>query len=156
MRIRKEISPWSGKMFIRLALILFVLLNAVIILLNLSTGKSSFESYNWVLGLMQPVLLASVFTYHSRKTSLFVNDYQNIDAFGDKLNKNILSQGTTAEQSNETSSHYTATGWFYKLFNHWGGVETVFVQWGDEIVITGSSRIVSQVQDSLTWNTAFK
>jgi hypothetical protein len=41
------------------------------------------------------------------------------------------------------------------LFNYWGGSETITVQWGDEVVIEGSSRIVSQVEDSLTWNAAF-
>ncbi len=156
MRIRKEISPWNGKMFTRLALILFLILNGFIVLFNTLNGQALFGSqYNWVLGLLQPILLASVFTYHGRKISLFVNDYQNIDSFGEKLDKNILSQGTTAVQTTENTTRYVATGWFYKLFNNWGGVETVTVHWGREVVIEGSSRIISQVEDSLTWNAAF-
>jgi len=156
MRIRKEISPWNGKVFIRLALILFVILNGFILLVNALNGQSLLGSqYNWVLGLLQPVLLASVFTYHTRKISLFVNDYQNIDSFRAKLDKNILSQGTIADLSADISSRYVAASWFYKLFNYWGGSETITVQWGDEVVIEGSSRIVSQVEDSLTWNAAF-
>lgn len=157
MRIRKEISPWNGKMFIRLALILFFILNGFIVLLNTLNGQALFGSqYNWVLGLLQPILLASVFTYHGRKISLFINDHQNIESFEDKLNKNILSQGTTADQTTENTTRYVATSWFYKLFNYWAGVETVTVRWGSEVVIEGSSRIISQVEDSLTWSIAFK
>jgi len=157
MRIRKEISPWNGEMFIRLFVILFVILNGFIVLLNVLNGQSFFGSqYNWVLGLMQPVLLASIFTYQARKITLFLNDFQNIDSFRDKLNKNILSQGTNADQSTDASVRYVANGWFYKLFNYWGGVETVTVQWGNEVAIEGSSRIISQVEDSLTWNAVFK
>ncbi len=157
MRIRKEISPWNGKMFIRLALILLLILNGFIVLLKVLNGQSLFDSqYNWVLGLMQPILLASIFTYQTRKATLFVNDYQNIDSFNDKLNKSILSQGTNADHITDTSSRYVSTEWFYKLFNYWGGVETVTVQWGKEVVIEGSSRIVTQVEDSLTWNSSFK
>lgn len=157
MRIRKEISPWNSKMFIRSALILFVILNGFIVLLNALSGQSLFGSqYNWVLGLMQPILLASVFTYTSRKICLYVNDYQNIDSFREKLDQNILSQGTTADQTTVNTSRYVGTGWFYKLFNYWGGVEAVTVTWGNEIVLEGSSRIISQVEDSLTWNAAFK
>jgi len=157
MRIRKEISSWDGKLLIRSALILFVILNGFMVLLNALSGQSLFGSqYNWVLGLMQPILLASVFTYTSRKICLYVNDYQNIDSFREKLDQNILSQGTTADQTTENNSRYVGTGWFYKLFHYWGGVETVTVTWGNEIVLEGSSRIISQVEDSLTWNAAFK
>jgi hypothetical protein len=157
MRIRKEISSWDGKLFIRSALILFVILNGFMVLLNAFSGQSVFGSqYNWVLGLMQPVLLASVFTYTSRKICLHVNDYQNIDSFREKLNQNILIQGMNTDHSTETSNRYVANSWFYKLFNFWGGVETVTVTWGNEIVIEGSSRIISQIEDSLTWNASFK
>jgi len=157
MRIRKEISSWDGKLFIRSALILFVILNGFMVLLNALTGQSLFGSqYNWVLGLMQPILIASVFTYTSRKICLYVNDYQNIESFEDKLNKNILSQGTSVDQTTKNTTRYVAKSWFYKLFNYWGGVETVTVRWGNEIVLEGSSRIISQIEDSLTWNTVFK
>jgi hypothetical protein len=121
------------------------------------SGQPFFGSqYNWVLGLLQPILLASVFTATTRKISLFVNDYQNIESFEDKLNKNILSQGTSVDQTTKNTSRYVATSWFYKLFNYWGGVETVTVTWGNEIVLEGSSRIISQVEDSLTWNAMFR
>lgn len=157
MRIRKEISPWNSKMFIRLALILLFIINGFIVLLKVLNGQSLFDSqYNWVLGLMQPILLSSIFTYHARKATLFVNDHQNIDSFNDKLNKSILSQGTNADLATDTISRYVSTGWFYTLFNYWGNTETVTVQWGKEVVIEGSSRIVTQVEDSLTWNSSFK
>lgn len=157
MRIRKEISSWDGKMFFRLTLILFIILNGLLIFINTMSGQPLFGSqYNWVLGLLQPILLASVFTATTRKISLFVNDYQNIESFEDKLNKNILSQGTSADQTTENTTRYVATNWFYKLFNYWGGVETVTVTWGNEIVLEGSSRIISQIEDSLTWNAVFK
>lgn len=156
MRIRKEISPWDGKMFFRLVLILVVILNGLIVLIHWLNGQPLLGSqYNWVLGLLQPILLASVFTYHGRKISLFINDFQNIDSFREKLDKNIMSQGTSAHLTSDTSSHYVATGWFYRLFHYWGGVETVKVHWGSEVVIEGSSRIISQVEDSLAWNAAF-
>ncbi|MBX2913701.1 MAG: hypothetical protein KF856_00380 [Cyclobacteriaceae bacterium] len=111
---------------------------------------------NFVLGFLQPVLLASVFSFTSRKILLFINDYQNIESFKDKLNQQVLNKGVRADVITDTQSRFVATGWFYRLFNYWGGAETVTVQWGDEVIVSGSSRIVSQVEDSLTWNPAFR
>lgn len=88
--------------------------------------------------------------------TLFINDFQNIDSFEDKLNTSILNKGMSTNQRGDNIAHYVATGWFYKLFNNWDGTETVRVKWGNEVVIEGSSRIVSQVEDSLTWNRVFK
>ncbi|MBX2895547.1 MAG: hypothetical protein KF763_08890 [Cyclobacteriaceae bacterium] len=158
MRIRKEIAPLQFKIFIRSVLLLLLALNGFIVLLNFLSGKALLEYSlsNWVLGGLQPILLASVFTYTGRKVLLFVNDYQNIESFKDKLNQQILNKGVRADVTTDTQSRFVATGWFYKLFNYWNGVETVTVQWGNEIIVSGSSRIVSQVEDSLTWNPDFR
>lgn len=156
MRIRRKIEPWNSTLFIRFTLVLFVSFNMLIFLINGLIYKSIFESYNWVMGVMQPVLLASIFTYHSRKISLFINDHQMIDSFIEKLNKNVLSQGTCVNEVTQNTTRYGSTGWFYRLFNYWGGVETVTVQWGDEVLIEGSQRLVGQIEDSLTWNPQFK
>lgn len=120
MRIRKEIASWNGKRFIRIALVLFVLLNAVIVLLQLLTGRPLFDSYNWVLGVMQPVLLASIFTYSSREATLFINDYQNIESFQDKLNKSITEKGM-ARQSSTGSLAYFAPARGFQAFQQLGG-----------------------------------
>jgi hypothetical protein len=158
MRIRKEISPWNGKMFIRITLIVFVIYNGLMLLAKTLDGDALFSlSYTWLFNcIIQPLVFASIFTNASRKMTLFINDFQNIDSFEDKLNTNILNKGMSANQGDDNTAHYVATGWFYKLFNHWDRTETVSVKWGNEVVIKGSSRIVSQVEDSLTWNKAFK
>lgn len=159
MRIRKEIGPWNFKLFFKIALISFAILNGFIVLLNFLDGQSLFQysSSNWMFGLFQPIMLAVIFTNASRRMFLFVNDFQNLESFEEKLNTAILSHGTKIDSSTKsTTSRYVATNWFYRLFNFWGGLETVRVHWGDEIVIEGSQRIVSQIEDSLTWNATFK
>jgi hypothetical protein len=158
MRVRKEVSPWNVKMFIRLTLIVFVIYNGLMLLAKMLDGDSLFSlSYTWIFNcIIQPLVFASIFTNASRKMTLFINDFQNIDSFEDKLNTNILSKGMNARERADTTSRYVATGWFYKLFNHWDETETVSVKWGNEVVIEGSSRIISQVEDSLTWNPTFK
>jgi hypothetical protein len=102
------------------------------------------------------LIFAGIFTNASRKMTLFVNGFHTIESFADKLNKSILDKGVAERSSTDTVATYAATGWFYKLFNNWDGSETVTVKWGDEVIIEGSSRIVSQIEDSLTWNAAFK
>jgi hypothetical protein len=158
MRIRKEISPWNFKVFIRLTLIVFVIYNGLMLLAKMLDGDSLFSlSFTWIFNcIIQPLVFASIFTNASRKMTLFINDFQNIASFDDKLNTNILSKGMNAHERSDTISNYVATGWFYKLFNYWDGAETVSVKWGSQVVIEGSSRIVSQIEDSLTWNAAFK
>jgi hypothetical protein len=158
MRIRKQISPWNVKMFLPIALFVFLLFNALILFLNYLDAKPLLSfSFNWIFsGLVNPFLIASIFTNTFRRTTLFINDYQNIEAFADKLKKSILDKGVAERSSTDTVATYAATGWFYKLFNNWDGSETVTVKWGDEVIIQGSSRIVSQIEDSLTWNAAFK
>jgi len=158
MRIRKEIAPLNSKMFSYIALIVFVLYSSLMLVAKALDGDPLFAiSYSWIFScLIQPVIIGYVFSNASRKLTLFVNDYQNIESFKDKLTQHFLNKGVRADQISETQSRFVATGWFYRLFNYWNGVETVSVHWGNEVVIEGSSRIVSQVEDSLTWNAAFK
>lgn len=158
MRIRKEVAPPNSRMFMGIALIVFVVYSILILLAKVLDGEPLFTiSYTWVFTcLIQPLILGYVFSNASRKLTLFVNDYQNIDSFKDRLNQHVLNKGVRADLITETRSLFVATGWFYQLFNHWRGVETVTIDWGDEIVIAGSSRIVSQIEDSLIWNPAFK
>ncbi len=147
MRIRKEISNWNSKMFILIAFVVFIIFNAIILLLNYLGGKDVLAfSYSWILsGFIQPLLLAAIFTNASKKMTLVINDFQAIDSFKDKLNTSILNKGVEVQESADSNIRYAATGWFYKLFNYWDGFETVTVKWGNEVVIEGSSRLVSQV-----------
>lgn len=158
MRIRKEIAPFNSKMFTYITLIAFVIFSGLMMAMKALDGVPLFSiSYSWVFScIIQPLILGYVYSNASRRLILYVNDYQHIDSFKEKLNQNILNKGVLAERITETESRFVATGWFYKLFNRWNGSETITVQWGDEVVIAGSSRIVSQVEDSLTWNPAFK
>ena len=145
-------------MFIRLTLIVFVIYNGLMLLARTLDGDALFSlSYTWIFNcIIQPLVFASIFTNASRKMTLFINDFQNIDSFEDKLNTSILNKETRANQRDDNTTHYAATGLFFSLFNNWDGTETVSVKWGNEVVIEGSSRIVSQVEDSLTWNKVFK
>lgn len=43
MRIRKEISPWNGKMFIRITLIVFVIYNGLMLLAKTLDGDALFS-----------------------------------------------------------------------------------------------------------------
>jgi hypothetical protein len=158
MRIRKEIAPLNSKMFIYIALMVFLIYSGLMLVAKALDGDPLFTiSYSWIFScLIQPVVIGYVFSNASRKLTLFVNDYQNIESFKDKLNQQVLNKGVRADVITDTQSRFVATGWFYRLFNYWNGVETVTVQWGDEVIVSGSSRIVSQVEDSLTWNPAFR
>ncbi|MCE7862221.1 MAG: hypothetical protein DYG99_01635 [Bacteroidetes bacterium CHB5] len=158
MRIRRETAPLNWKMFVRITLIVFIIFSGLMMVAKALDDEPLFSiSYSWVFScILQPLILGYVYSSASRRLILYVNDYQHIDSFKEKLNQNILNKGVQAERITETESQFVATGWFYKLFNRWNGNETITVQWGDEVVITGSSRIVSQVEDSLTWNPAFK
>jgi hypothetical protein len=157
MRIRKQISPWSSKMFISLTVIVFITYGGLMLLAKTLDGEPLTFSYSLVFScILQPLIFASIFTNASRKMTLFVNDFHNIESFANKLNESILNKGVAERNSANNVATYAATGWFYKLFNNWDGSETIFVKWGDEVMIQGSSRIVSQIEDSLTWNAAFK
>ena len=158
MRIRKEISPFNTRLFMQAVAILLVLLNGLILVLNLLSGRSFLEytASNWTLGLLQPVLLASVFAYHARKVTIFINDYQSIESFTEKLNKVLLDNGVKPERTTNNTTSYIPTGWLYRLFNYWSRTEVVQVYWGDEMIVEGSARLVTQVEDSLTWNAMFR
>ncbi|MBX2899040.1 MAG: hypothetical protein KF775_05305 [Cyclobacteriaceae bacterium] len=158
MRIRKEVANWNIKLFIKTTLILLVVLNGLLFFINYLSGRPPFEYFmvSWVVAFLQPVLLASVFAYNARKVLLFVNDYQPIDSFREKLNTVILGNGTQIESADATQTTYIATGWFYRLFSLWGRTEVVRVQWGNQVVVEGQGRLISQIEDSLTWNKMFR
>ena len=158
MRIRKEVSPRNVKMFMRIALFTSFFFCVIVLLFNFLEHKPLFAfSYHWIfIVLFYPLILASVYSSASRKITLYINDHQNIDSFRTKLTKTILSKNVEESNSVNNVSLFAAKGWFYRLFNNWDRSETVSVKWENEVVIEGSARIVSQIEDSLTWNTAFR
>jgi len=91
MRIRKEIAPLNSKMFIHIALIVFVIYSGLMLVAKALDGDPLFTiSYSWIFScLIQPVIIGYVFSNASRKLTLFVNDYQNIESFKDKLNQQV-------------------------------------------------------------------
>lgn len=157
MRIRKEISKWSVKTFLKVAGLLLVLFNLFIFLAayidhNITDLNRSFV---WMAGLFYPLLLASIATTGFRTGNLHINDYQAIPDFKEKLKSKIEKENMIIESETENQTLYKPRGGYFSLFNAWGGTEKLTANWGEEIVLSGSLRKVTALEDILTWNKDF-
>lgn len=157
MRIRKEISKWSVKTFLKLAGILLVIFNLFIFLSAYidHTVADVNDSFVWMAGVFYPLLLASIATTGFRTGTLYINDYQAIPDFKEKLNAKIVKENMVIESETENQTMYKPGGGYFSLFNAWGGTEKLTANWGEEIILSGSLRKVTALEDILTWNKDF-
>ncbi|MBX2955535.1 MAG: hypothetical protein KF846_05235 [Cyclobacteriaceae bacterium] len=158
MRIRKEISKWSIKTFLKLAGLLLVIFN-LFTLLAAYMDHSIWDvslSFTLVAGVFYPVLLASILTTGFRTGTLYINDYQAMVDFQEKLKSKIEKENMVIESEMDNHAVYRPRGGYYSLFNAWGGTEKLTATWDDEIVLSGSLRKVTVVEDVLTWNKEFR
>jgi hypothetical protein len=158
MRIRKEIEKWNIVLFLKLSVILLVIFNFFYLFsAYLDNALTDINITNWIiLSVFYPVFFASLLTNGFRKGTLFINDYSTISEFTSKIKSKILSENFELELETETKSVYKPIHWYYKLFNGWKGSEKLVVTWGNEIVVYGSLRKISNLEDIVTWNADFK
>ncbi len=158
MRIRKEISKWNYRIMFKLIFVFAIVLNGFYFLLFYRDQElKQLNISNWVMfGFFYPVLLGSILNNNFRTATLFINDYQSITGFREKLNTKIQNENLAMESDSENQSIYLPTGWLDRMFNSWWGAEKVTVTWGSEITVQGSARKVSILEDILTWNKDFK
>lgn len=160
MRLRKEISKWSFKTFLKWFGGLFIFFNVFYVLAGYVDNKEFFNNthflYNWLLmGLFYPLLLSSITTTASRSLTITLGDFQNIPEFREKL-MSIAKQDFAIVKDEHNITELKPTSRFYRLIYMWTQSENISIHWGEEIVIHGSQRKVSAMEDSLTWNTMFK
>ncbi len=158
MRIRKEISKWSIKTFLKLAGILLVLFNLFTFLTAYMDHSVWDVSVGFILmaGIFYPLLLASIATTGFRTGTLYINDYQALPNFKEKLKSRIEKENMVIESETDGQTMYKPKGGYYSFFNAWGSTEKLTATWGDEIVLNGSLRKVTVLEDVLTWNKDFK
>lgn len=158
MRLRKEISKWSVKTFLKLAGILLVIFFGFYLITAWIDGALNDMNLQYILFfcVCYPALLASILTNGFRTGTLYVNDYQSIPDFQKKLKLKILHENMTIESETAEQTVYKPGKGFFSLFNAWKGSEKITATWGEEIVLSGSLRKVSALEDILTWNKDFK
>lgn len=158
MRIRKEISKWSVKTFLKLAGILLLIFNGFYLITAWLDGALDQMNTQYILMfcVFYPVLLALFLTSGFRTSAIFINDYENIPDFKKLLDKKIVEENMIPESHTPDQTLYKPGNSFYKLFNAWGGSEKLTASWGKEIVISGSLRKVSALEDGVRWSEDFK
>lgn len=158
MRIRKEISKWSIKTFLKLAGILLVLFNLFIFLTAYLDHSVWDVSLSFILmaGLFYPLLLASIAATVFRAGTLYINDYHTLPDFKEKLKSKIEKENMVIESEMNSQTMYKPKGGYYSFFDAWGGTEKLTATWADEIILSGSLRKVTVLEDVLTWNKDFK
>lgn len=158
MRIRKEISKWSIKTFLKLAGLLLVIFNLFTLLAAYMDHTVWDVSLNFTLfaGLFYPLMLASILTTSFRTATLYINDYQSMADFKEKLKSKIDKENMAIESETDGRTIYKPRDGYYSLFNAWSGTEKLTATWGDEIVLSGSLRKVTVLEDVLTWNKEFR
>jgi hypothetical protein len=158
MRIRKEITKWNIKMFAKVTFALLVLFNSFY--LSAATMDQSIEDinpWNWLMMcVLYPILLSAILNNGFRKGILYINDYEAIIDFTSKLKAKILIENMEIESDDSRQTIYKPKNWFFRIFNSWQGSEKLIITWGDEIVIDGSLKKVTVLEDILTWNKDFK
>jgi predicted permease len=160
MRIRKEVSTWSLKIFLILLISLLIIYNLFYLLAGYFQETEFFSNnyfWTWILlAIFNPLVLSMILTTVFRTSSLFITDYENIEGFQDKLKTIVLSRNLKIELELEKVVVFTPTNWFFKLFNAWFETEKLTIQWEREIIIHGPLKKISALEDALTFDTALK
>jgi hypothetical protein len=108
------------------------------------------------MGLTYPLILSAITTTGFRSSTITIVDSQSIPEFRKKLLLFAL-KGYKITLDQPTKTFLTPTTWFFKIFKAWSGSENIWIQWSDqEVIIHGSQRKVSQIEDTLIWNNQFK
>lgn len=161
MQRKKETSPFSWKLFLLFFALFFMFYNGFY-LLTIIIDKKPIENISlttWIIngGLMPGVLSLSL-AYILRVTSLIIINYNAVPDFRVKLLKHLINQkGIRIETQTEHEIHFKPTAWYNKIVRSWLGTEDLHVIWRDqEVLIKGSARRVSIIEDILTWNQDFK
>lgn len=161
MRLRKEISKWSFKTFLKWFGGTFLFLNVFFALAGYVDYKDPFHNreflYQWLtMGLFYPLLLSAITATASRSSTITLGDFQTITNFREKL-MSIATEGFAIVKDEPELTELKPASWFYKTFYSWTRSENITIRWGiEEVVIHGSQRKVSTLEDSLTWNKMFK
>lgn len=158
MRIRKEISKWDVVMFLKVTTVILVLFNLFYLsAAYMDQSIADINPWNWLMMcVLYPALLGSILNNGFRKGTLYINDYQAIADFNNKLKTKILSENMEIELNDAEQTIYKPKNWFFKMFNAWHGSEKLKARWGDEICIEGSLKKINVIEDILTWNKDFK
>ncbi|MBL7856113.1 MAG: hypothetical protein JNM57_00375 [Cyclobacteriaceae bacterium] len=161
MRTRKEIERWRWKKWLILFIAFGTVYNLFILLAGYLDGDGMFSSTDRVLfwamnGLILPLMISITLSFSVRNASLFINDFNDLLNFHDKLLFHITKKGFRIQEQTKTIIHLTPTSWFYKLLKSWFGTEDIYITLADEIVIRGPLKKISDVEDILTWNPDFK
>ncbi len=140
---------------------MFLFLNVFFALAGYVDYKDPFNNrdflYRWLtMGVFYPLLLSAITTTSSRSLTITLDDFQTIPDFRKKL-LSIATDGFAIIKDEPTLTELKPTSWFYKTLYFWTRSENVTIRWtDDEVVIDGSQRKVSTIEDSLTWNKMFK
>ena len=105
---------------------------------------------------LYPVLLSAILNNGFRQGILYINDHEAIADFNNKLKSKILAENMETESDDSARTIYKPKNWLYKIFNAWQGSEKLSVSWGTEIVIEGSLKKITTLEDILTSNKDFK
>jgi len=161
MRLRKHISNWSIKTFLKIFGFLFLFFNVFYVLAGYVDHKAFFNNqeflFNWLLmGLAYPIFLSLIATTGFRSSTLIIGDFQSNAEFREKLIA-VAIKGYAVIKDSPEETILTSTFWFFKAFNAWRGSENITIRWGPpEITIHGSQRKISSVEDALNWSPQFK
>ncbi|MBX2966075.1 MAG: hypothetical protein KF845_08010 [Cyclobacteriaceae bacterium] len=158
MRIRKETSKWSVKTFLKIAVILLIIFNTFYLLTAWLDNALNQMNTNYILMfcILYPVLLAAIGSTSYRTGTLYINDYEAVTDFRKLLEELIRKENMVIETETPDETLYRPVNRFFNLFNAWGGSEKLRASWKKEIVLSGSIRKISAIEDILTWNKTFK
>jgi hypothetical protein len=158
MRIRKEITKWNVVMFLKVTAVILTLFNFFYLsAAYMDQSIADINPWNWLMMcILYPTLLSSILNNGFRKGILYINDYDTLADFSNKLKAKILAENMEIELNDAEQTIYKPKNWFFKMFNAWQGSEKLTVSWGPEIIIEGSLKKISTIEDILTWNKDFK
>lgn len=153
MRIRKETGPWNWNAFLKVAGIT-AFFYALFLVLDFF-GGDGIRLTSWFYVIFYPIVFGSIYANSMRPARVFVNDHQSISEFKNQLLEKLTKEDYDLVHSGENTIATPGRG-FRKLAQRWFGSEQITITWGEEIVVSGSTRPVSWIEDVLTWNPAFR
>jgi hypothetical protein len=145
-------------MFAKVTFVLLVLFNFFYLAAAyMDQSIADINPWNWLMMcLLYPTFLSVILNNGFRKGVLFINDHEAITDFTSKLKSKILTENMEVETDDPTRTIYKPKNWFFKIFNAWQGSEKLTANWGTEIVVEGSLKKITMLEDILTWNKDFK